>query len=878
MNRQIASQTHQQKSTATPLASGLLKRKHDFGPHTIAGGELGAYSKKKRLGLQTKLKVNEPGDIYEQEADRVADQVMAMPANSKVGDVPRSIQRLSGEPTRQRGTAPASVDQALASPGRPLEPSLRQDMEQRFGYDFSQIRVHTDAKAAESARAVNARAYTIGRNIVFGSGQFSPHNQKGQILLAHELTHVIQQSSADNCLVQRDLESDFAGRESVSVSNVSSRPPGSLRVTTPEGDVYAPYRIYRPNELPVELHSLSMRSREAETYRAAETIGSVGSVPAGHVSVGHLARYQEAGPTGIEVRVMIARVNGQYRLVGFDSSVRGSTRVTQGWVEGATGTRGAGVALLVNRIHRALRNQVETIHAEMGFSPETESFHRRVFEVAGIEGSPQDQPNYRLTVRRMIRILVRWDEGLSDSQRSALRRLAEGQAEPTVQQARAILIRGLGGSGGGGAAPGSPGSPPPAGGSTSASSGARVRSGEYVVRNGEWFEVVERARPGESVVQLRMGGQIVRAVPIRVAPAGGVPRGLAIRGGGVLGALAILAGEALHAGARVMAVQRESIERGQQEIAMWDAVGASPIAGLWDPDARRPAPPGAHARTSVDFSEEQWFGTHYWPYVVDIDVGTLTSQMPSQISIYQDFATFMDIAQALGAIEQRDDRYFAVVNRVGGARRSRDITAIIIGTRAQVLRTAGSQMRAALAEVPEAQQTPTHIVRIRQGANIFRSAHGPMPRIINASEHLGQDPWVRIVDRAAGGVVSAVWHGHYADRLRVEPVNADAYRAASYARYYVRGSLPDVWRQVRDYGRPVTPSAIPSGRFDSFVAGPHPTETRFGTTTYTRDPIHPGMWTIATGELRTFWVDADDVEPVTDQEIGACLRSGVCRR
>jgi hypothetical protein len=83
MSRQIASQTPQQKSTATPWASGLLKRKHDFGPHTIAGGELEAYSKKKRLGLQTKLKVNEPGDIYEQEAERIAGQVMAMPANSK---------------------------------------------------------------------------------------------------------------------------------------------------------------------------------------------------------------------------------------------------------------------------------------------------------------------------------------------------------------------------------------------------------------------------------------------------------------------------------------------------------------------------------------------------------------------------------------------------------------------------------------------------------------------------------------------------------------------------------------------------------------------------------------------------------------------------
>jgi hypothetical protein len=204
MNRQIASQTHQQKSTATPWASGLLQRKHDFGPHTIAGGELEAYSKKKRLGLQTKLRVNVPGDIYEQEANRIADQVMAMPANSKIGGVPWSIQRLSGGPTGQRDTVPASVDQALASPGRPLEPSLRQDMEQRFGCDFSRVRVHTGATAEQSARGVNASAYTLGQEVVFGEGRFSPGTQEGKHLIAHELTHVVQQLGTDRASIRQN--------------------------------------------------------------------------------------------------------------------------------------------------------------------------------------------------------------------------------------------------------------------------------------------------------------------------------------------------------------------------------------------------------------------------------------------------------------------------------------------------------------------------------------------------------------------------------------------------------------------------------------------------------------------------------------------------
>ena len=85
----------------------------------------------------------------------------------------------------------------LSSPGRPLDPSLRQDMEQRFGHDFSQVRVHTDAAAERSAREVNANAYTVGHNVVFGAGRFSPGTHEGRRLIAHELTHVVQQSGAD---------------------------------------------------------------------------------------------------------------------------------------------------------------------------------------------------------------------------------------------------------------------------------------------------------------------------------------------------------------------------------------------------------------------------------------------------------------------------------------------------------------------------------------------------------------------------------------------------------------------------------------------------------------------------------------------------------
>jgi outer membrane protein OmpA-like peptidoglycan-associated protein len=193
MSRQSATQTHQQKPAATPFAGGLLQRQCTCGNHTLAGGECEGCGKKKRLGLQTKLKVNEPGDIYEQEADRIADQVMATPAHARVSGAPSRIQRYSGQSSGQMEAAPASVEQALASPGRPLEPALRQDMEQRFGHDFSRVRVHTDAKAMKSAQSLHASAYTLGNHMVFGNGHYPSGADNELRTLAHELAHVVQQ-------------------------------------------------------------------------------------------------------------------------------------------------------------------------------------------------------------------------------------------------------------------------------------------------------------------------------------------------------------------------------------------------------------------------------------------------------------------------------------------------------------------------------------------------------------------------------------------------------------------------------------------------------------------------------------------------------------
>jgi Domain of unknown function (DUF4157) len=108
--------------------------------------------------------------------------------------------------------APASVDQALASPGRPLEPALRQDMEQGFGYDFSRVRVHAGAAAEQSARDVNAQAYTVEHDIVFSAGRFVPGTHEGRRLIAHELTHVVQQTELHTPRLQRQYSPSILPR------------------------------------------------------------------------------------------------------------------------------------------------------------------------------------------------------------------------------------------------------------------------------------------------------------------------------------------------------------------------------------------------------------------------------------------------------------------------------------------------------------------------------------------------------------------------------------------------------------------------------------------------------------------------------------------
>jgi hypothetical protein len=220
----LAAQTH-----FPPGHGRLLQRKCACGGTPGPSRECDE-CKHKRLGLQTKLTINQPGDRYEQEADRVADAIV----NAKITGRPPISSSGSGsavqrqEPANEVFGAPPIVDEVLQSPGQPLDVATRELMETQFGYDFSRVRVHANAQAAESAQAVNAHAYTIANHLVFDTGRFSPRTIQGQKLLAHELTHVVQQERLPaaiyrkiKCDPQASLSGFFSGKgvKNVAVSD-----------------------------------------------------------------------------------------------------------------------------------------------------------------------------------------------------------------------------------------------------------------------------------------------------------------------------------------------------------------------------------------------------------------------------------------------------------------------------------------------------------------------------------------------------------------------------------------------------------------------------------------------------------------------------------
>ncbi len=236
----------------------------------------------------SRLSIGAPGDRYEQEAERVAEQVVQLPepmagAHSVApfpigaGDgATKRIQRDMRSPyspdegsnqanqsqnqdqdqgTVQTQAQPGRTPQlsrefenqigSLQGGGRPLAAPVRASMESRFGHDFSRVRIHTGPAAAAMAASIQARAFTLGPDVVFGTGEYSPESESGRRLLAHELTHSIQQGHAPPSNL-RQISNPDAGAK-MEGRSASVAPPSPIRAISAEPAVARTVRCVRWN-------------------------------------------------------------------------------------------------------------------------------------------------------------------------------------------------------------------------------------------------------------------------------------------------------------------------------------------------------------------------------------------------------------------------------------------------------------------------------------------------------------------------------------------------------------------------------------------------------------------------------------------------------
>jgi hypothetical protein len=234
--------------------------------------------------LQAKLKISRPNDSFEQEADRVAERVMRMPAPSEITS-PISerereplIQRDTWEPyepeeglileedqlltkrSADSGSEPPVATESQFHPlrggGFSLPSSIRAWIEPRFGYDFSRVQLHTDLQASRLAESVHARAFTYGPHLVFGAGEYAPETEAGRQLLAHELVHVVQQGKASPLAAQAQA--------------------GEVSERSPAGDAGISRRVADPDTIHrVVWHPNSDTGRDSEPWGAGSPRGDI---------------------------------------------------------------------------------------------------------------------------------------------------------------------------------------------------------------------------------------------------------------------------------------------------------------------------------------------------------------------------------------------------------------------------------------------------------------------------------------------------------------------------------------------------------------------------------------------------------------------------
>ncbi len=204
------------------------------------------------------------------ERQRRAPTSSTIPSRAPV--VGRAAQQRAGR-TEAPGRMPPVVRETLRAPGEALDLGTRTAMERRFGHDFSQVRIHTDARAAESAESIHAAAYTLGQDVVFGAGRYSPATGEGQRLLAHELAHTVQQRaipvSSHPGGVSQPPDAEEREAETAAESVTHGGQPVLRTTASP---------VVRRQALPghADLGEVSFDLAESASPHLASAIGSVG--------------------------------------------------------------------------------------------------------------------------------------------------------------------------------------------------------------------------------------------------------------------------------------------------------------------------------------------------------------------------------------------------------------------------------------------------------------------------------------------------------------------------------------------------------------------------------------------------------------------------
>lgn len=206
----MSEHVHQTATERAVIRAPVIQRACACGEAAGVSGKCAGCAAEERLGVQPKLAISRPGDRWEKEADRIADQVVSERSAPVTGPLPvmpvvqrqpeeeeeEVLQAKEAGPTAVRtGDATAQAARAVAGGWSPLPRTVRAFFEPRFGHWLGHVRIHTGTEAQSAARGIGARAYTLGRDIAFAAGQYRPDSNAGRHLLAHELTHTLQQGA-----------------------------------------------------------------------------------------------------------------------------------------------------------------------------------------------------------------------------------------------------------------------------------------------------------------------------------------------------------------------------------------------------------------------------------------------------------------------------------------------------------------------------------------------------------------------------------------------------------------------------------------------------------------------------------------------------------